>query len=61
MAQLNRKMTLKSWPNKDADVEDVELGPESSIDIVQEWEAYFLVKDADGHYFNIAKDAVDAP
>lgn len=61
MAQLNRQMTLKLWPNKDADVEEIELGPHSAIDIVQEWDAYFLIKDADGHYFNVAKDAVNIP
>ncbi len=61
MAQLNRQMTLKLWPNKDADVEELELGPGDDIDIVQEWEAFYLIKTADGHYLNVERAAVDAP
>lgn len=43
---------------KDAELEEISFTEGDVVDIIQEWQHFWLVKDADGHYYNLPKDCV---
>lgn len=58
MATVTQNVTLKFQTTKDGDIEEVPFAPGDPLTIVQAWDHFYLVKDNDGHYYNIAKDLV---
>lgn len=59
MATLSRDITVKFQTTKDGDVEETHFRTGDSIAIVQEWTHFFLIKDADGHFYNVPKDSIN--
>lgn len=59
MATITRALTCGLKTNKEADVEEVTFRPGDTVDVVKEWDRFFLVKDEDGHFYNLPKDAVE--
>ena len=53
-------LVLKHQPNLGEDVADVEISAGEELVILKEWENAYLVKDAEGRLFNVAKDQVDS-
>ena len=53
-------LVLKHQPNLGEDVADVEVSAGEELVILKEWENAYLVKDAEGRLFNVAKDQVDS-
>ncbi len=51
-------LVLKHQPNLGEDVADVELAAGEELVVLKEWENSYLVKDAEGRLFNVAKDQV---
>lgn len=62
MATIKEDVTLKYQTTKDGDVEEVSFGAGDDVDVVQTWDnaPYVLIKNSDGHYFNVPKDKIDA-
>ncbi len=59
MAKIKRTLTAKLRPNKDADIEEITLQEGDEVKLVQTWEHFYLIKDADGHFINLPHDAID--
>ncbi len=55
----NADLILKHQPNLGEDVADVEISAGEELVVLKEWEDAYLVKDAEGRLFNVAKDQVD--
>ncbi|MEZ4272588.1 MAG: hypothetical protein R3C68_14515 [Myxococcota bacterium] len=62
MPTINEDITLKYQTTKDGDMEETSFSSGDEVEIIQTWsEAPFcLIKDADGHFYNIPKDKVDS-
>ena len=58
MATVTQHITLKFQTTKDGDVEEVEFAAGDSLTVVQTWDRFYLVKDKDGHYYNVPKDKI---
>ena len=58
MATFNEDITLKLITTKDGDIEDVSFSSGDEIEILETWSNHYLVKDDDGHYYNVTKDKV---
>ena len=59
MAKIKTDTTLKFLTNKGEDVEQTELTAGDEIEILETWENHYLIKDEDGHYFNVDKGLVE--
>lgn len=59
MATLKHAITLKHQSNLGEDVEDVTFEPGTEVEVLQEWERHWLVKDDEGRLFNVPKDAIE--
>ena len=59
MATFNQDITLKFMSTKDADMEETEFSAGDEVEILETWEDHYLIKDDDGHYYNVPKDKVD--
>ena len=51
--------TLRFQSNLGEEVQEVELSAGDELAVLQEWETAWLVKDADGHLFNVKKELAD--
>lgn len=58
MANITRDLTLKLQTTKDSDVEDMHFCAGDVVTVVQTWQDFYLIKDAEGHFYTVAKDAV---
>lgn len=60
MATVNEDFTAKYQTTKDADIEETGFSAGDEVEIVQTWDEYVLIKDDDGHLYNVPKDKIDA-
>ncbi len=56
---LKEDVTLKHQPNLGEEVADVEVEAGTELQVLQEWEHHYLVKDDEGKLFNVQKDLAD--
>lgn len=59
MATINRDLTANFQTTKDGDVEQTHFKAGDSVTLVQIWDAFVLIKDDEGHFYNLPKDAVE--
>jgi len=59
MATINADITLKYQTTTDGDVEETSFSSGDEVVVVQTWETHYLIKDDDGHFYNIPKDKID--
>lgn len=60
MATIKESVTLKFITTTDGDMEEKNFAAGESIEIMETWEAHYLIKDDDGHLYNIQKSFVEA-
>ena len=60
MATIKEEVTLKFITTKDGDMEEKSFAAGESIEIMESWEGHYLIKDDDGHLFNVQKSFVEA-
>jgi hypothetical protein len=60
MATIKNACTLKHQSNLGEDVEEVSFEAGEQVTVLKEWGNRFLVKNAAGQLFNVAKDQVEA-
>ena len=60
MAKILRSLTAGLLTNTTADVEQVPFAEGDEVEIIKEWDHFWLVKDQSGHFYNLPKDAVQA-
>jgi hypothetical protein len=56
MATVKEALTLKFQTTKDGEVEETQLAAGDELTVVQTWDRFYLVKDDNGHYYNVPKD-----
>ena len=59
MATFNEDITLKLGTTKDGDIEETEFSSGDEVEILETWSNHYLIKDDDGHYYNVTKDKID--
>ena len=59
MATFNEDITLKLVTCKDSDIEDISFSSGDEVEILETWSNHYLIKDDDGHYYNVTKDKLD--
>lgn len=59
MATFTEDITLKFVTTTDADMEETEFSAGDEVEILETWEAHYLIKDDDGHYYNVPKDKLE--
>ncbi|MEO1170490.1 MAG: hypothetical protein AAFX94_00330 [Myxococcota bacterium] len=59
MATLKEDLTLKFVTTTDGDIEETEFSSGDSVYVVKEWDRHYLVRDDDGHYYNVDKDKIE--
>lgn len=59
MATIKEDITAKYQTVKDGDIEETAFSVGDEVTIVQTWSQFFLVKDDEGHFYNLPKDKVD--
>jgi hypothetical protein len=60
MATIKEDVTLKFQTTKDGDMEETTFSTGDSVDVVSTWDNFYLIKDKDGHFYNIPKSKLDA-
>ena len=60
MATIKEAVTLQFITTKDGDVEEKTFAAGESVEIMETWDDHYLVKDDDGHLFNVQKSFVEA-
>ncbi len=45
--------------NKHAELEQVQFQAGQDVEVMQTWDRFYLIKDADGHLFNVPKHNLD--
>jgi hypothetical protein len=60
MATIKEDISLKFQTTKDGDIEETSFSSGDEVDVVSTWDAYYLIKDKDGHFYNIPKDKLNA-
>lgn len=58
MATFTKDMNVKFVTTKDGDEEEVAFKQGDEVAVVHTWQRHYLVRDNDGHYHNIPKDAL---
>ncbi len=58
MATFNEDTTLKFQTTTEEDIEETEFSAGDEVELVETWDNYYLIKDDDGHFYNVAKDKV---
>jgi SH3-like domain-containing protein len=58
MAKIIRTLTVKLRPNTDSEVEEVVLREGDDVKLVRTWDRFHLIKDNDGHFYNVPLDVV---
>jgi hypothetical protein len=61
MATIKEDVVLKFRATVDDDVEDTSFSAGDDVELVQQWEeaGYCLIKDEDGHFYNIPSAKID--
>lgn len=62
MASIKEDITLKLQTTVDGEIEENNFSAGTEVEVVQEWgeAGYTLIKDDDGHFYNIPSDKLDA-
>lgn len=60
MAKILRSLTAGLLTNTTADLEQISFAAGDEVEIIKEWDHFYLVKDGDGHFYNLPKDAIQA-
>lgn len=60
MATVKTAFTAKFQTTKDGDIEETSFGAGDSVTIVQTWDRFYLIKDDNGHYYNVPKANIEA-
>lgn len=60
MAKIKENVTLKLVTTKDGDVEEMSFLKGDEVTLVKTWNHFYLIKDKNGHYYNIRKEKLDA-
>ncbi len=58
MASVKQDFIAKYQTTTDGDVEEKQFSTGETVSIVQTWEHHYLIKDKDGHYYNIKKELI---
>jgi hypothetical protein len=56
---LKEDVSLKHQANLGEEVADVEIEAGTELQVLQEWDAHYLVKDDEGKLFNLKKELTD--
>ncbi len=59
MARCKTDLTLKLQLNKQAEIETRELKAGDPVTISQAFAAVYLIRDAEGHYYNVPKEKIE--
>jgi hypothetical protein len=59
MATVKHDFVADLLLNKHAELEHIQFKAGQSVDIMQTWDRSYLIKDADGHFYNVGKDKLD--
>jgi hypothetical protein len=59
MAKCLKDFTLKYQGNKSAPIEEVAFKKDMSVDIAEEWQHFYLIRDQNGRYYNVSKDWIE--
>ena len=60
MATIKEDVTLRFITTKDDDLEEKSFAAGESVEIMETWDEHYLIKDDDGHLFNVQKNFVEA-
>jgi hypothetical protein len=62
MATFTDDVTLKYQTTVDGDMEETTFSSGDEVDVVQKWDSapFVLIKDGDGHFYNVPADKIDA-
>lgn len=58
MANITRNLEAGLVTSKGAETETTAFTAGDEVEIIKEWQEFWLVKDQDGHFYNLPKDAV---
>jgi hypothetical protein len=58
MATFKQDVTLKFITNKRGEMEETAFKAGQDIQVVQVWDRFYLVKDKNGHFYNVHKELV---
>lgn len=53
MAKIVRPLVARLRPNKDSDIEEIKFEAGDEVKLIKTWEHFYLVKDAQGHFYNL--------
>jgi hypothetical protein len=59
MATISREITVQFQTTREGDIEPTHFRVGDQVSLVQEWDRFYLIKDADGHFYNVPKDSLD--
>lgn len=61
MATIKEDITLKLHTTVDSDIEETSFSSGDDVEVVERWDdaGYVLIKDDDGHFYNIPADKLD--
>ena len=60
MAKFKQDTTLKLITTKTGDIEEIKFSQGDTVSITQTWDKFYLVKDENGHYYNVPKERIEA-
>ena len=60
MAKFKQDTTLKLITTKTGDIEEIKFAQGDAVTISQTWDKFYLVKDENGHYYNVPKERIEA-
>ncbi|RYF08216.1 MAG: hypothetical protein EOO40_07975 [Deltaproteobacteria bacterium] len=58
MATVRSDFSAKFQTSKESDLESTDFKAGDEVTVVQSWDEFFLIKDDNGHYYNVAKDHI---
>lgn len=59
MAKITEEITAQFQTTTDSDIEETHFQAGDEVEIVETWKRHYLVRDSEGHYYNLPKDKVE--
>jgi hypothetical protein len=59
MGRVKQDFVAKYQTVKDGDLEETRFSAGDSVHVVQTWQHHYLIKDKDGHFYNIKKELIE--
>lgn len=59
MATVKSNFVAKLQTSKNAEMEETAFSSGDSVTVVQTWDNFYLIKDDDGHFYNVRKDLIE--